>query len=143
MTISLTDLGELEYAAQVLFHPMCVADRQGPAQRRANDIVLRLLEEPHLLLGLVGQARRAEHFDYAEGLAKKAMGLPDDYRVGLDDVNLHRARVEALEARVREFEAVATYRIAHIYRGECPDSTTPDERDPECPACRILGGTHE
>ena len=40
---------------------------------------------------------------------------------------------------IKKLIAVATGEINHIYNGLCPDfQTSPDSRDDECPACKIL-----
>ncbi len=35
--------------------------------------------------------------------------------------------------------AVALGEVQHTYQGDCPDELDRNRRDPECPACRILG----
>lgn len=40
---------------------------------------------------------------------------------------------------IKKLIAVATGEIHHINNGLCPDfQTSPDSRDPDCPACKIL-----
>jgi len=40
---------------------------------------------------------------------------------------------------LRLARAGLTAETPHLYLGGCPDSDSPDSRDPACPACRLLG----
>lgn len=45
---------------------------------------------------------------------------------------------------IRALIDVGTGKLAHIYRGECPDVVEgPDTRDSECPACTALLAAQE
>lgn len=46
--------------------------------------------------------------------------------------------LDALRARVAELEAALRGGVQHAYEGDCPDSTQPESRDPNCPGCRLL-----
>lgn len=51
-----------------------------------------------------------------------------------------REVVLGLLTYIRALEQIATGEVAHVYRGQCPDAVTDLEaRDPDCPACKILG----
>lgn len=48
-----------------------------------------------------------------------------------------RERDEA-KAKLARLLAVLSGDVRHAYAGACPDAVAPADRDPECPACRVL-----
>lgn len=59
-----------------------------------------------------------------------------------DELEAEFRRAEKAERRCEALLAVATGSTPHVLNGLCPDAATgPHSRDPDCPACRVLGLT--
>lgn len=70
-------------------------------------------------------------------------GKPNEMECGPYDVHSDEsavvAEVSAALAEVEALRAVLGGSIKHDYQGLCPDDQQPTARDPECPACKVLG----
>lgn len=49
------------------------------------------------------------------------------------------AELRAARAQIAALLDVASRRVHHTDRGWCPTCLNYDARDPECPACRVMG----
>lgn len=69
--------------------------------------------------------------------------MPERPSPPYDDEDLHAyARAYAAQEVARERDrllSVALQYVPHAYEGDCPDELDRTRRDPNCPACKLLG----
>ncbi|MEY8688465.1 MAG: hypothetical protein AB9M53_01115 [Leptothrix sp. (in: b-proteobacteria)] len=82
------------------------------------------------------EALRAERND-----ALKASRYETDLATqAIADLQAMTAERDQLSAEVEALRADGVGHIPHKYAGDCPDVLDPTRRDPNCPACHLMGG---
>lgn len=61
----------------------------------------------------------------------------------MPDTPTQRSGRSSEDALIRALVAVGAGVCQHIYTGGCPDAEDPDDRDPDCDACRVLAAAGE
>ena len=81
------------------------------------------------------------------GAEARNLPTPEDLRSYADDADQHGnhwvpiapASLRGLADEIERLRAVALQHISHSYEGGCPDDLDQMLRDPNCPACQVLG----